>query len=40
MVKIFDVETHTIYEMKYKEFKEFYAKRMIEFYTGRFLIYG
>lgn len=40
MVKIFDVETHTIYEMKYKEFKQFYEKNMIQFYSGRYILYG
>lgn len=40
MIKILDTVTWSIFEKTYKEFKEFYAKRMIEFYTGRFIIYG
>lgn len=40
MVKIFDTWTNEIDEMSYKEFEKFYEENMVDFYNGRFLIYG
>lgn len=40
MIKIFDTWTNEIDEMDHKEFKKFYEENIIDFYNGRYVVYG
>lgn len=40
MIKFLDTWTNEIDEMTYKDFKKFYEDNMVDFYNGRYVIYG
>lgn len=40
MIKFLDTWTNEIDKMSYEEFKKFYKENIVDFYNGRYIIYG